>query len=364
MAAEKTVLIAGALGVVGRAALAHFETLPGTRVIGLSRRKPDFETRAGWINVDLTDAEATAAAVSGVNDVTHVVYAALFEEPELVSGWTSDRQIRTNLAMLQNLIEPLEKTSPGLRHVTLLQGTKAYGIHHGPFKIPAKESDPRFIASNFYYDQEDWLRERSRSSRWNFTILRPQLVCGFAIGAPMNVVTAIGVYGAICRELDMPMRFPGGEPCFQEAVDADILARAIAWAGSEPRCAGEIYNITNGDVFSWPTLWPALARFLGVEAGPAHPHALAKVMPDRGPVWDRIVRRHDLKAYDYRQLVASWEFLDFTFRHGEIKPRHSIMSTIKARQHGFHDCIDTEAMFERLFQRLQAERILPPRIPS
>jgi nucleoside-diphosphate-sugar epimerase len=356
----RTILIAGALGVVGRAALAHFETSGSCRVIGLSRRAPDFPTGAEWVNVDLTNEAEAVSSLSGLTGVTHVVYAALYEEAKLVDGWTGERQIRTNLAMFRNLVEPIAATSPGLRHITLLQGTKAYGIHHGSFRIPARESDPRFIASNFYYDQEDWLRERAASELWSFTVLRPQLVCGFAVGNPMNAVTAIGVYAAICRELGQPLRFPGGEPCFQEAVDADLLARAIDWAGREPRCAGEIYNITNGDVFSWPNLWPRFAALLGVEPGTAHPHALAAVMSDKAPVWDRTVRRHGLRPYPYQDLVASWEFLDFTLRQGEHRPRHSIMSTIKARQHGFHDCVDTEEMFARLFRRLQAERILPP----
>jgi hypothetical protein len=35
------------------------------------------------------------------------------------------------------------------------------------------------------------------------------------------------------------------------------------------------------------------------------------------------------------------------------------MSTVKARQHGFGDCTDTEAMFRRQFHELQAQRILP-----
>lgn len=361
MSASKVVLVAGALGVVGRAALAHFETLGDCRVIGLSRRRPDFETTASWVNVDLADAAATRAALTPfAHEVTHVVYAALYEEPELVSGWTGDRQIQTNLEMLKNAIEPLEGRATSLTHVTLLQGTKAYGIHHGPFKVPAKETDPRFIASNFYYDQEDWLRERARGATWSFTVLRPQLVCGLAIGNPMNAVTALGVYACITRELGLPLRFPGGEPCFQEAVDADLLARAIAWAGTEPRCRGEIYNIANGDVFSWPNLWPVFARLFEMEFGVAHPHALAAVMPGKKGVWDAMVRRYGLRPYAYEDVVRSWEFLDFTLRHGEVRPRHSIMSTIKARQHGFHDCADTEEMFARLFRRLQAERILPP----
>lgn len=229
-----------------------------------------------------------------------------------------------------------------VRHVTLLQGTKAYGIHHGTYRIPARESDARFIASNFYYDQEDLLRERSRSRGYDFTILRPQIVCGFALGNPMNAVTAVGVYAAICKELGQPLRFPGGVACFQEATDADLLAKAIRWAGVEPRAAGEIYNITNGDCFSWPNIWPLIAAEFGVEPGVAHAFSLADVMADKAPVWDRIVARHGLKPYRYDEIVANWQFLDFTLRHGKTTPQHSIMSTIKARKHGFHDCEDTE----------------------
>lgn len=357
---DKVVLVAGALGVVGRAALAHFEALCDARVIGLARRQPDVPTYAEWLSVDLQNEAATAAALAGGRGITHVVYAALFEEPEIVAGWTGERQIATNLAMLRNLIGPLSGQGTSLRHVTLLQGTKAYGIHHGPFKVPAKESDPRFVAPNFYYAQEDWLRDASADRDWSYTVLRPQLVCGIAMGNPMNAVTAIGVYASVCRELGLPLRFPGGEPCFQEAVDADLLARAIAWAGTEPRCRGEIYNITNGDVFSWPNLWPGFAGLFGMDTAPAHPHALAAVMPGHESVWNRMVARHGLRPYRYSEIVPSWQFLDFTLRHGEMRPRHSIMSTIKARRHGFGACADTEEMFARLFQRLQDDKILPP----
>ncbi|RKK05927.1 hypothetical protein EBE87_18440 [Pseudoroseomonas wenyumeiae] len=94
--------------------------------------------------------------------------------------------------------------------------------------------------------------------------------------------------------------------------------------------------------------------------GAAHPHALAAVMPGRRAVWEAMVRRHGLRPHAYEEVVRSWEFLDFTLRHGETRPRHSIMSTVKARQHGFGDCTDSEAMFRRQFRELQAERILPP----
>lgn len=357
--AEKTVLIAGALGVVGRAALDLFVADGGCRTIGLSRRRPDFDTGADWVAADLKDLEGLSAALHPAGDVTHVVYAALHEEPSLLTGWDAQSQIEANVGMLSNLLDALERNGCGIRHVTLLQGTKAYGIHHGTYRIPARESDPRFMASNFYYEQEDLLRARSAASGFAFTVLRPQIVCGFALGNPMNAVTALGVYAVICRELGQPLRFPGGAACFQEATDAGLLARAIRWAGEEPRAAGEIYNITNGDCFSWPTIWPMIARRFGVEPGVAHSFSLASVMADKGPVWDRIVEKHCLRPYRYEEVVANWQFLDFTLRYGTTTPQHSIMSTIKARKHGFQDCEDTEEMFDRIFRELQQANVLP-----
>lgn len=350
------VLIVGALGVVGRAALDAYEADPAWDICGLSRRRPDFETRADWICADLLDADALADVLSATGPFTHLVYCALQEEATLVSGWTSQSQIGRNLAMLTHLLDAMPK---GLRHLTLLQGTKAYGVHHGPYRMPARESDPRFIASNFYYDQEDLARARGARDGFDITVLRPQIVCGFALGNPMNAVTALGVYASVCRELGQPLRFPGGPACLQEAVDARLLGRAVKWAGSEPRCRGEIYNIANGDCFSWPNLWPMIARRFGVEPGVAHPFSLAEVMADKGPVWDRIVERHGLAPHAYGEIVASWQFMDYLLRHGRTYPHHSIVSTIKARQHGFHDCRDTEEMFDSIFGELQAARILP-----
>ena len=44
-----------------------------------------------------------------------------------------------------------------LRRVVLVTGTKYYGSHLGPFKTPARESDPRHMPPNYYFDQIDWL---------------------------------------------------------------------------------------------------------------------------------------------------------------------------------------------------------------
>ena len=46
---QGTLLVAGALGMVGRAVLENLEG-SGRRVVGLSRRQPDFETSARFLS--------------------------------------------------------------------------------------------------------------------------------------------------------------------------------------------------------------------------------------------------------------------------------------------------------------------------
>ena len=112
--------------------------------------------------------------------------------------------------MLRNLFEPLASAAKNLQHVTLLQGTKAYGAHIEPFPVPARERWPRHPHENFYWLQEDYLRDKQKGKDWYWTILRPQIIFGESLGSNMNAIPAIGVYAALLREAGLPLSFPGG----------------------------------------------------------------------------------------------------------------------------------------------------------
>ena len=243
---SRTVLIAGASGVIGAAAIEHFAQLPGWKVIGVSRRPADVSPDVAYehVAVDLTDPAACRAAAERFAGVTHVVYAALFEKPGLVPGWREQDQMQTNLAMMRNLMDPLLAAAKGLAHVSVLQGTKAYGVHVHPIRIPCRENRPRDQHENFYWLQEDYIRAAQKGSDWSFTILRPQVVFGGATGVAMNLIPIIGAYAAICRELGRTFACPATIPGVLEAVDADLIARALAWAAEAPNARGETFNIS------------------------------------------------------------------------------------------------------------------------
>jgi nucleoside-diphosphate-sugar epimerase len=341
----------------------HFSTLEDWSVVGVSRRVPAGLKNVTVIPLDLSDARRCAEVFGQMTDVTHVVYAAVNEKAGLIEGWRDREQMRLNLAMLRNLFEPLEAAAARLQHVSLLQGTKAYGAHLGPIAVPARESAPRHPHENFYWLQEDYLRAKQIGKAWRWTIWRPQLIVGDAIASNLNVLAAIGVYAALRREAGLPLAFPGGPPFVFEAVDADLLAHAMEWAATRPEGGNQIFNITNGDVFVWPEIWPSIADALGMEAGPPAPCRLAREVPRHEAEWAAIVRKYSLRtpAALTEFLGESLGYADFVLGSGLTDaPPPVLVSTIKLRQAGFHECIETEEMLRKWIARFQEARLLPP----
>ena len=360
--ADKKVVVAGATGLVGNAALRHFGSVGGCEVVALSRRKPRNLHGARYIPLDLTDAAQCAHAAPELRGATHLVYAALYEAPNLVDGWRDENQIRTNDAMLRNLMAVLEPVAPALRHVALLQGTKAYGVHVRPLIVPAREGrSEMYEQPNFYWAQEGFLREQQLGKAWHWSILRPVLIVGEAMGGAMDLIPPLGVYAAMLRQEGRALDYPGGAARVSQAVDVDLLARAIAWAGEADAARNEAFNVTNGDVFSWENVWPAIADALDMKPGTAVPLSLAASSPRWIASWDALRRKYDLIAPGLEDFVGlSFQYADYSMRYGQAQPGPpSIVSTVKINQAGFTEMMDTEDMFRKWFRQARSSRLLP-----
>lgn len=356
-----TVLIAGASGLVGTAAAIEFARA-GWQVIALSRRVPELleGLPIRHLALDLTDAEACRAAAASLSDVTHVVYTAVFEMPGLIAGWSDPRQIETNGRMLSNLLDPLSR-SARLEHVSLLQGTKAYGAPYRQMRVPARESQPRVDHVTFYWVQEDYLKDLAERHGFGVTIFRPQLVVGPNHGVVMNIPPVIGIYAAIRRELGLPFSFPGGVEWVWEAADVRLVGAALLWAAREPRARNETYNLTNGEVFSFRDMWPTLAAYFGMQTGPDESIRLAEYIPAHADVWQRVVAKHELRPIALEALLGESHFYaDMCFAHGATQPPPAIfVSTVKVKQHGFTMTWNTQASFCHWLRDLASRRIVP-----
>ena len=358
---KNKVLVAGASGLIGVAAIEAFLSA-GWDVVGISRRKPALPSGRSFdfISVDLRDEHAAREALSSLSDVTHVAYAAIYENAnDLVRGWSNADQIAVNNAMLRNVIEPLISGKSALKHVSILQGTKAYGVHLHPIAIPARESDPRDDHANFFFDQQDYIREMGAKHGFTYTVLRPQLVTGETPGA-LNVLPAIGVYAAIRREKGEPFSFPGGPSFVWESADANLVGQVMLWAARTPQAANEIFNVTNGDVFEWRSAWPAMAETLGVEPGPDEPTSLAAYIRDNADVWSKIVAKYGLASSDLRSFVGQGDqHADFAFAYGAPAGPVAFVSTVKLRKAGFNAAVDTQEAFSAALQSLIDRKLLP-----
>jgi len=358
---KNKVLVAGASGLIGVAAIEAFLSA-GWDVVGISRRKPALPSGRSFdfISVDLRDEHAAREALSSLSDVTHVAYAAIYENAnDLVRGWSNADQIAINNAMLRNVIEPLISGKSALKHVSILQGTKAYGVHLHPIAIPARESDPRDDHANFFFDQQDYIREMGAKHGFTYTVLRPQLVTGETPGA-LNVLPAIGVYAAIRREKGEPFSFPGGPSFVWETADANLVGQVMLWAAQAPQAANEIFNVTNGDVFEWRSAWRAMAETLGVEPGPDEPTSLAAYIRDNSDVWSKIVAKYGLASSDLRSFVGQGDqHADFAFAYGAPAGPVAFVSTVKLRKAGFNAAVDTQEAFSAALRSLIDRKLLP-----
>ena len=348
----RTALIAGAGGAASKRLIEILLADPEWSVLALARSPRSSAGRLTAISADLLDRAACADALAAHPSVTHLFYTARAKH-----GETGIESVEDNVAMLRNVIDAVEPIAHGFEHVHLVQGTKYYGMHLGPFHTPADEGDPRHPPPNFYYDQQDLLVERQRGRRWAWSASRPTFIYDFAPERARNAVSVIGAYAVIMRELGSPLDFPGSKASFEahrDMTDATLLARAMAFIATTAACRNQAFNVVNGDLYRWEILWPKIARHFEMPPGEVRPTQLSEWIKDKQPIWAEIVRRYALAESDVNE-VADWDFADFHWGHG-----YDICSSpAKLHAAGFRERLDSEQAFLGYLGRYRDARVLP-----
>lgn len=348
MQPQNVALVAGASGIVGRQLV---KTLLDNKwqVIGLSRHALSHPDAISLINVDLLDAEDSARALQAAGEITHIFYSAWMN----AGSWTE--MVEPNVTMLRNLVSNIEKTAP-LQTVSLMQGYKVYGAHLGPFKTPARESDPGVPGAEFNAAQLAWLRDFQRGKCWHWNAIRPGVVGSSVPGNTMNLALSIALYASLCKALGLPLRFPGSEQTWHSIVDhadAGLLAEATLWVATSRRANNQAFNVNNGDIWRWSELWPRIARWFELDYAPPVRLSFHQLFKDYRALWrdiagDRLVEADILQLNDghFADFVFSWNY--DMFGDGS-----------KLRRSGFTRMQATDEMFFSLFSQLRAARIIP-----
>ena len=364
---RRKILIAGASGVVGSAAMERFGNDENWDVVGVSRRKPLVPTGdAVHLPVDLTDADACMRIFGQMHDVTDVLYAALSErDDDIVSGWSDPAQMTKNMAMLSNLFDPLIAAARDFRHISIIHGGKAYGGHLPgvSLPIPAREDFPRHEGDNFYHRQEDYIVAKQAGQSWSWTIFRPYMVVGCAVGANMSTFLVLAIFAALCREAGLALPMPAGRSQIGELTDADVMADSVAWAADAPGARNEIFNITNGDVLPLHAAFPIVADAMEMPLAPPSHFDINAEIAKLAHHWPDIVAKHGLAVPaqledllgNSQQVAGGWS--------ADVAPgdelRWGMTSTIKLRKAGFPGCADSAKMLTRYIERFKDLRILP-----
>ncbi|KAJ5908728.1 hypothetical protein N7495_001410 [Penicillium taxi] len=357
-----------------------------SRVTAISNR-PFTNDEAKWPNdvhsrlhilsgIDLMKGDDNAllkelsAQIPSVSTITHIYYAAYqsCDDPS--------EECRLNKEMLRAAVNALEILSPKLTFVTLITGTKAYGIQmldNFPFKeqVPLKEDLPRIPADwakdLFYYHQVDLLQELSLGKPWSWCEVRPDVIVGVApFGNANCMAQTMGIYLGLYRALEgegARIPFPGNETTWQllsTDSNQDIIARFCIFASLQDRkdVHTRAFNIADSETpASWSQRWPVLAAFFGLEGvGPqeASPHPTEYI--DRH--WDQF--KELCHQNGLREDVIHKSVHNTGSRMGSLRLMsfNRPFDLGRARALGFTEVMDVRTSWYTAFNRVRQAKIM------
>ncbi|KAK7264688.1 hypothetical protein RJT34_32298 [Clitoria ternatea] len=366
--------VALVVGVTGMAGLSIAEALkkpncPGGpwKVYGAARRaQPSWFPPTivdHFITFDAVDPTSTRASLPPfAHEITHLFWVTLnIHEDEEVN-------VTVNKTMLLNVLTTLNSSSSSrLTHVTVQTGTKHYMgpifdpvlspklVCHEP---PFHEDMPRLPYPNFYYALEDFVASYAPSV--TYSIHRSSIIIGASSRSAYNALLTLASYAAVCRHEGLRFRYPGTRYTWEhfcDMTDASVLAQQQVWAAVTPKAKNEAFNCTNGDVFSWKSVWKVLSELFGVEFvafDESEEFDLGELMRDKGSVWEEIVEKYGLEKTRLEEIgcyEAVQTVLRFEFQH--------VSSMNKSREYGFFGHADTFKSIRFWVGRLREMKIIP-----
>jgi nucleoside-diphosphate-sugar epimerase len=357
MSQDRIALVIGATGISGGNLAASLIAQQWT-TYGLSRSPKADVPGLIPVAADLLDIASLTNALKDVRP-THVFFTTWMRND------TEAENIRINSALVRNLLQVLSPYK-SVRHVSLVTGLKHY---LGPFDAyvkagvlpltPVSEEHPRLSLDNFYYAQEDEVYAAAERDGFTWNIHRPHTVIGKAIGNAMNMGSTLAVYASICKREGRPFIWPGSAAQWNgisDMTDAKILAEQMIWAAVTPQAHNEAFNVTNGDVFRWSSLWGQIADWFGIEAqgfdGTIRP--LDERMKNDEDTWKKIAEENALIEPDMNKLASAWHTdLDLS------RPIEVMTDMSKSRKLGFTAYKSTRDSFFDLFEQLRKDSIIP-----
>lgn len=366
-------LIIGVTGISGFSLAEALKnpTTPGSpwKVYGAARRlSPSWFPSSlvdRYITFDALDSADTAQNLAPISqEITHLFWVPLqVQESEGVNMFK-------NSTMLKNVLSVIVNSNNGrsrLRHVALVTGTKHYmgpifdpslAGQLMPYELPFKEDSPRLPFPNFYYALEDIAAAYSPAV--TYSVHRSSIITGASTRSLHNSLLTLAVYANICKYQGLPFRYCGSKYTWEhfcDMSDSRLLAEQQIWAATTDKAKNQAFNCTNGDIFTWKSLWKLLSEIFDVEFVPfdeKEKFDVVEMMKEKGEIWDEIVEKHGLyktKMEEVTCFEALKVVLHFEFQH--------VSSMNKSREFGFFGFVDTMKSIRMWVGKLREMKIIP-----
>lgn len=310
--------------------------------------------------------------------------------------------------LLHNFLEGLALAQALPKTVLLQLGAKYYGLHLGPISLPPEESDPRVhLEPNFYYNQEDLLKDFASKHGISWATTRPSWIPGAVPDAAMNLCLPLAIYASVQKHLGNALEYPADLTAWesnQTLSSAQMNAYTAEWAVLSGN-VNQSFNAHDDCVFTWGKSWPKLAarfdmpwkgpdtndnaefrqlttpftpppRGFGPPATMRYKFTLAEwaKRPDVQEAWKQIAAKHQLREPALRDIDRIFGFADAAllcsysanFRYVcksflvDGTSANPVYSSTKAKKLGFFGFVDSvESMFE-VFREFSDMKMIPP----
>ncbi|KAJ7247978.1 NAD dependent epimerase/dehydratase family protein-like protein [Mycena rebaudengoi] len=395
-----TAIVTGANGISGQHMVRVLAQSPSrwSKIYCLSRRPPagtQLPVNATHISVDFLSKPEVIAAVLRQHGITHADHVFFFSYIQVAPVpdrglWSNAEQMCIkNMELLSNFLTALTQVAIVPRRVLLQTGAKQYGVHLGPAKVPAEETDPRVLLEpNFYYPQEDYLLRWCAAAGVGWNVVRPSYILGAVQDAAMNLIFPLAVYAAVAKKMGRKIEFPGDMEAWETLQDqssATLNGYLEEWAVLTEDAKDQAFNATDGSHFTWSQFWPRLAKVFGVEwEGPVLDPKQYKVIkrlreetprgyglqtdirrrfsivewakrPDVQKAWEELAREHDLLNKELTDADRVFGFLQ-----GALENAVRVnLSMDKARRFGFFGTVSSSDCMLEVIQDFVNLKMIP-----
>ncbi|KAE8733182.1 5-oxoprolinase-like [Hibiscus syriacus] len=144
---------------------------------------------------------------------------------------------------------------------------------------------------------------------------------------------------------------------FCDISDARVLAEQQIWAAVTDGAKNQAFNCTNGDFFTWKSVWKKLCDIFHLEFitfEESKNFDFVEFMTEKSRVWDEIVEKNGLYNTKLEEItcpMALKTVLHFMFQH--------VCSMNKSREFGFFGYAHTLKSIPLWVERLRHMKIIP-----